>query len=121
MVERGRTFIAQKPSNLGQTETRLVKVLRGQAAPQAVDDLGEIRAFFSEPPCKRSRADRQRLGDDSGLSAAMRQQSLNLVLNRGPHGPLGSIARPRRLLAEWPQCLQKMRIFGDEPKREGLR
>ncbi len=119
-MKRGRTFIAKKPSDLRQREARLVEILGGEATPQAVDDLGEIRPFLSEPPRKRSRAQRQRLGDDLRSSAAMRQQSLNLVLDGGTHGPLGRIARPRGLLAERTQCLEKMRIFGDKRKSESF-
>lgn len=74
MMKRGRAFIAKKPSDLRQREARLVEILCGEAAPQAVDDLGEIRAFLSEPPRKRSRAQRQRLGDDLRSSASVWQQ-----------------------------------------------
>ena len=79
MMERGRTFIAKKPSDLGRVKLDSVEILGGEAAPQAVDDLGEIRAFLGEPARKRSRAHRQRLGDDFRSSAAVRQQPLNLV------------------------------------------
>src|SRR5579871_1698896 len=120
MMKRGRTFVAEKPSYLRQRKARFVEILDCKAAPQVVDDLGEVRALLSEPPPKRPGAQRQRLRDDVSSSAAVRQQSLNLVLDRGPHRPFGRVALPRRLLAERTQCLEQMRIFCDERKSQGF-
>lgn len=97
-----------------------MEILVRKAAPQAVDNLAEIRAFLSEPARKRPRADRERFGHGFGSSAAVREQSLDLILDRGPHGILGGRARSRRFLTEGSQSLQEMRILSDEGNRQGL-
>src|SRR5208283_4442279 len=82
MIERGRTLVPQEPRDLRRREVGVFEILECEAAAQLVDDLGEGRAFGGQPARECSDADGQRFGDRLRLSLAVRQQPLDLVLER---------------------------------------
>src|SRR5208337_714494 len=83
MIERGRTLVPQEPRDLRRRVVGVFEILEREAPAQLVDDLDEGCTFGGQPARESSDADGQRFGDRLRVSLAVRQQPLDLVLDRG--------------------------------------